>query len=494
MSVTTTRAETARSAIAPAAAVIGIGLLAIIAIFWPEGRAAVRVWYESTAYGHCFLVLPIAIYLAWDRRDALRGLLPNPTPALVLLGLPLPLIWLAAERLGIMEGRQLVAIAAIELLFLAVLGWRLFAALSGPLLYLFFLVPFGAFLTPVLQTFTARFIDLGLGVLGIPHYITDMVIEIGAGTFFVAEACAGLRFLIASIAFGVFFALLNYNSWGRRAAFIAASIIVPIIANGFRALGIVVLGNILGSAQAAAADHIIYGWFFFSFVTFLLVLAGLPFRQPIPLPSSRARHTVLRTTPARAAILVAVLAAVGPAAAVALDHYIAPVRFTARPALVAPAGCTITPGAAAPTDRVAYTMDCAGRVWTVTAQAVPARSTGAALTDARRILVGPVEDDEATTGTLPGTAWQTIVAHDPGLVVAATSWVNGQPATGGIAGRLDQARNSLLGATIPPATMVLAYRPGQPLSDPQITAALADLTAFVAAQPTLTTDLAAVIK
>ena len=175
---------------------------------------------------------PIAAFLAWDNRDAVRGMAPQPALAPALLGLPLAAAWFAAERLGVMEGRQLVALSFVELLFLVMLGRRLFLALSGPLLYLYFAVPFGAFVTPVLQSFTAWFIDAGLTVLGIPHFITDMVIEVTSGTFFVAEACAGLRFLIASVAFGVFFALLNYRSPGRRAAFIAVSIVVPIVANG----------------------------------------------------------------------------------------------------------------------------------------------------------------------------------------------------------------------------------------------------------------------
>ena len=42
-----------------------------------------------------------------------------------------------------------------------------------------------------------------------------------------AEACAGLRFLIASIAFGVLYSVLIYRSYTRRTLFIVASIILP---------------------------------------------------------------------------------------------------------------------------------------------------------------------------------------------------------------------------------------------------------------------------
>ncbi len=121
-----------------------------------------------------------------------------------------------------MEGRQLVAVALLLVLVLAVLGRRLWWAFSVPLLYLFLLVPFGGFLVPPLQAFTARFIDLGLDLLGIAHVVTRFVIEIPEGTFRVAEACAGLRFVIAAIAFGMVYACALYRSPGRRIGFMAA--------------------------------------------------------------------------------------------------------------------------------------------------------------------------------------------------------------------------------------------------------------------------------
>jgi hypothetical protein len=43
-----------------------------------------------------------------------------------------------------------------------------------------------------------------------------------------------------------------------------------------------VLGYWLGNAQAAVADHLIYGWVFFSLVSLILIVLGLPFRQAVP--------------------------------------------------------------------------------------------------------------------------------------------------------------------------------------------------------------------
>ena len=51
--------------------------------FSAEAAAAVRVWNASTAYNHCWLVMPIAAWLAWIRRHRLAMI----TPYVFLAGL-----------------------------------------------------------------------------------------------------------------------------------------------------------------------------------------------------------------------------------------------------------------------------------------------------------------------------------------------------------------------------------------------------------------------
>jgi exosortase len=181
----------------------------------------------------------VAAYLAWQRRDAIASTPPKPAAWFALAALPVAACWLIAERIGIMEARQFLAMTLVQVLFVSVLGPRTWRALATPLFYLFFLVPSGEFLAPPLQSFTVGFITVGLDLLGIVNFVDGMMIEIPEGGFYVAEACAGLRFLIASLAFGVFYACLMYKSPLRRLLFVALSLFVPIIANGFRALGIV---------------------------------------------------------------------------------------------------------------------------------------------------------------------------------------------------------------------------------------------------------------
>ncbi|MDO9711925.1 exosortase A [Paracraurococcus lichenis] len=436
---------------------LGLGLAALGVLFAGEIVAAVRVWDASATYNHCWLVLPIAGWLAWTRRDRLIGLILQPMPQAALLALPAGLAWLAADRLGIMEGRQFAALGMVWILMLAVLGWRICRAMATALLYLVFLVPFGTFAVPTLQGITASLVGIGLQFTGVPHYIDSLVIETPAGNFLVAEACAGLRFLIATLAFGALYAFVMFRSPGRRLVVMALALAVPIIANGLRALGIVLLGQYFGSAEAAAADHILYGWIFFSIVLLLLILAGLPFRQdgapetPRPLPIGLVPPRPMAL--AGAAALVVGLAAAGPTAGLVLQQSGARTPHRTALPLAMPAGCEPGP---------AEDLHCDGLIVTAQIVAFPARMTWSAVSAERSRLVGTEDTDILFTVRVPGSIWQARQSREAGTTVAVATWLNGRPAAGGLRSRAEQAWNSLGGGQGAPVLVVLTVRPEQP--------------------------------
>lgn len=325
----------------PALVLIGVAALAFGVVFQRDVNGAVQVWIQSTAYNHCFLILPLVGYLLWDRRAVIASVSPSPT-LWPLAAMPfLSALWLISAILDIQEARQLVVVTMFEVVLLVALGPRVFRLLLAPLLFLFFLVPSGAFLVPTLQKITAHISIAGLQWLRIPVYSDGFMIEIPEGAFEIAEACAGLRFLIASIVFGCFFAVVMYRSFFRRAIFIALSVAVPIVANGLRALGIITLAHLEGSAAAVEADHVLYGWFFFTLVIIILIVIGMTFSQKVD--RSVPVHSTVWSRPAPWRLAVAVLAAVllavaGPAYAARLNAlYPAPLLAAAEaPSLAAP--------------------------------------------------------------------------------------------------------------------------------------------------------------
>jgi exosortase A len=501
-------ADTPLSAAAPDLRRIGIplctGVLLLGLVFNKEVVSAVQTWDASTAYNHCFLVIPIVLYLLWDRRFDLTGIAARPVPAAILLGLPLAAAWLLAERLGIMEGRQLIAIAFIELLFFTVLGPRLWGAMAGPLLYLFFLVPFGEFLTPKLQDVTTWFIRHGLDILNIPAFIDGYIIEIPQGTFFVAEACAGLRFLIASIAFGCLYALLMYRSPVRRGAFILVSAVVPIFANGLRGLGIVWLGYVLGSAQAAAADHIIYGWIFFSAVILTLIALGLPFRQDdmsTRSPRSGADRPVSRRmSPFGIMAISAGIVAVAVAAPLlSAGLALATVRQPEVPvAIDLGPGCqTESAGTDPAAPRVRTQRVACGRFrMDLNWEAFSPRTTAAPVMAERRRLCLRAETEGLQESWLnvpggPPSAWRIMRSNDPAFITAVSIWMDGKPVRPGLAMRARMALNSLLGSSHTPVVMTVTPVADWASLGAERNSVESTLPAFLNAHPDLTRKVSA---
>jgi EpsI family protein len=130
-----------------------------------------------------------------------------------------------------------------------------------------------------MQDFTAWFAVNALHLSNVPAILENRTITVPGTVWEVAEACSGTRYLLSSLVLGLIFASLVYRSWTRRLAFVAASIVVPILANGVRAYGIILLGYISNNKLAAGVDHIIYGFVFFTILQFFLFALGLRWRE-----------------------------------------------------------------------------------------------------------------------------------------------------------------------------------------------------------------------
>jgi exosortase/archaeosortase family protein len=110
-----------------------------------------------------------------------------------------------------------------------------------------------------------------LDMVGIPAHIEGIFITTPNGYYKVAEACAGVKFLVAMVAYGALVANMCFRAWSRRIAFMAACIIIPILANGVRAFATMYVGYLTTADTASSFDHVFYGWFFFAMVMALVM-------------------------------------------------------------------------------------------------------------------------------------------------------------------------------------------------------------------------------
>ncbi|HSD39594.1 MAG TPA: exosortase A [Rhodocyclaceae bacterium] len=282
--------------------------IAVLAVFRDTTQDMASIWMRSGTFTHCLLVLPISLWLMWERRASLErvGFVPAALPLLFLAGAGA--LWVMGEAVSAaVVSHFSVAFMLISVVWL-VWGHRAAWLAIFPLVFLLFAVPFGEFLTPTLMQYTAKFTVLLVRASGVPVYQEGMSFVIPTGRWSVVEACSGIRYLIASLMVGVLFAYLNYRSTKRRVYFVLASLIVPVLANWLRAYMIVMLGYLSGNKLAVGADHLIYGWVFFGLVIGVVFWVGSRWREDDPglPPATQLAAPAGSGLNARAAMLVVV--------------------------------------------------------------------------------------------------------------------------------------------------------------------------------------------
>ncbi|MEG3166047.1 exosortase A [Sphingomonas sp. PB2P19] len=239
---------------------------ALLLLFRSDVADLVRIWWTSTTFGHCLFIGPVIAWLVWQRRVELAQLTPTgwwPGLALVAVGGG---GWLMGDAASVGLVRQLGLVMMLQGAVVTILGPNVARGLLFPLGYALFLVPFGEGLEPPLQSITVAIVMPLLHLVGVPAVVDGVLIHAGRYWFEVAEACSGAKFVIAMVAFGVLVANLCFLSWRRRAVFLVVSVVVPVIANGFRAFGTIWAADLTSVEAATGFDHIVYGWVFFAAV------------------------------------------------------------------------------------------------------------------------------------------------------------------------------------------------------------------------------------
>lgn len=248
---------------------------AAIAVYAPILYYMALHWKAVDDYSHGFLIVPLALYFAWEKRAELaraeiRGSWWGLVPLL------LATFTLTVGRLGVelMNLRVSFVLTLIGLTLL-LLGRQVFRVLWFPLFFLFLMVPLPQSLVNVvafpLQLLAA---DMAVNVLfwlEIPALREGNIIHLANAQLFVAEACSGLRSLMALITLGVVFAYFFRKSWLERAVIVLSAIPIAILVNAFRVALTGVLTARYGEKMAGGVIHETQGLFTFG-LAFVLLL------------------------------------------------------------------------------------------------------------------------------------------------------------------------------------------------------------------------------
>ena len=214
-------------------------IVALFGIYFPILRNMVHHWSVVEDYQHGFIIAPLALYFAyqkrWDLEDAkIEG------SWLGLIPLAIGVTSLTIGRLGteLMTMRSGFLFTLIGLVLL-LLGKEIFRILAFPLFFLFLMVPLPQSLVNTvafpLQLIAAKSAVLSLQEIGIPALVEGNIIHLAHTELFVHEACSGLRSLMALITLGVVFAyFFKPGVLWVQLVLVASTIPIAIFVNAFR--------------------------------------------------------------------------------------------------------------------------------------------------------------------------------------------------------------------------------------------------------------------
>ena len=470
----------------------------------------IDIWWNTTTYNHGFLVAPASVYLVWRRRAEVAQLTLLPALSAVVPLVAFAAVGFLGEVSGVNVLRHVGFVGALMALVPLCLGWDFARRFRFAILFLAFMVPFGDFLIPALQELTADVSVWLLQISGVSVYREGLMIELTSGLWEVAEACAGIRFLIANIFVAFVFAYLSYDRPWKWALFLFLSVAIPVFANCLRAYGIMMLAHMTDNALAVGVDHLVYGWLFFSLVMILMLwVGGLFSDRTIEDPAMRPIEP--QTTPARpvrfAAMVAGAMVLSGGPALAALTQPVAgplPAEIATR---IVPDGWRVVAVDDEAMDRWIPRFDTADRTQrlhltngTHTADLFIAaythqREGAEALHWSnrydddevwRRAQLGTLTLDTGSTG-LPSTARRDALTHyvmwDSGVttfssrIVASWMLVGDTLTTSAKVAKIAQLRSRLTGGTAPAAVIAVSAQYDRPEDRAQAVAAIEALLA-----------------
>lgn len=261
----------------------GAVLLGIILLFsqwfFRQNRFSAE---QSADWGHAYLVPLISGFYVWKQRHRLMAVTPTVywpglLPLVVGIATYMTLSLVPFPGIHMFQGLSLVlSVAGIALLML---GPRMFPHLVFPVGYLAFGVTIGEMvmnkITFQLQLLASQGAALMLRLMMFTVDIAGNTITLSLSDgrqipLNVAEACSGMRMVIAFLALGVAVAFFSCEKWWQRTALVLLAAPVALFTNVFRVVSLGV-ASIWDSNLAAGDAHTLIGvlWLIPGFLLFM---------------------------------------------------------------------------------------------------------------------------------------------------------------------------------------------------------------------------------
>jgi len=237
-----------------------------IVCFYPGLKVLVFKWSLSEDYTHAYFVVPIIVYMIWEKRDVLNRYNSS------VLGLILVLLSIGAYIISLQIRVPAVMILttigfAISCL-IYIGGINILKDLFIPILLLIFIIPIPlqilTILTGKLQLWVSDISTNIIHLLSIPLYQEGNVLHLAERSFQVVDACSGIRSLIAMTTLSL---IMGYYTLIRKrlmAMLFIFSIPVAIVVNLIRVSSMVIVFHYFKIDLIRGNPHTIAGSLLFA--------------------------------------------------------------------------------------------------------------------------------------------------------------------------------------------------------------------------------------
>ncbi|MDP2644572.1 MAG: exosortase/archaeosortase family protein [Desulfobacterales bacterium] len=244
--------------------------------FYPVYPDLVSTWLNHSNNSHGILVPLITAYLIWQKKERLADIpIANSKWGAVLLIASALLYIVSTAGAVTVISRAMIVFSLIGLVWFN-FGSAVFSALKFPLYYLIFMVPvpdslYLAVAFP-LQLFATTLSAFFIQILSIPVYQEGNMLYFVQTQLEVAEACSGLRSMMAFLMLSVLFAYIMKKNRTNRLIIVVSAIPLAIFANLIRVTGTGILAHYYGGKAAQGFLHDFSGMAVFAFGFVLLFL------------------------------------------------------------------------------------------------------------------------------------------------------------------------------------------------------------------------------
>ena len=224
-------------------------------------------WWQDPNFSHGFFVPLFSAFVLWQDRFRLARLAVNPSS----WGLLIAVGALSVLVLGVMGAELFLSRVSLLLLLAGLviffLGWNYFRAVLFPWAFLILMIPVPAIIfnqiTFPLQLLASKIAAGLLPLLGVPVLREGNVINLPAMVLEVAEACSGIRSLLSLATLAIIYGYLMESRNSIRVGLALASLPIAVAANSLRIVGTGLLVQYWDPEKAEGFFHVFSGWLIF---------------------------------------------------------------------------------------------------------------------------------------------------------------------------------------------------------------------------------------